>query len=176
MRTRTWVVWNLVQSKPRTLANKHTWWCFIVFRHRKHVTLKACQFQVFFQLLTSSAPRARHFWVHLMNSACMGHFWQSRGEIGDMSIAPFGVDVAAWIHSHKGSKMWSIGPRDVRHEHCFWWSPGSSNSKFVNKRVSQVVKSELPGLAISIEHPLLYKYERYRVFLSRGWHSVVKGC
>ena len=53
-----------------------------------------------------------------------------------MSTEPFDVDFAAWIHSHKGSRMWSIGPRDVRHEHCFWWSPGFSNSKFANKRVS----------------------------------------
>ena len=59
------------------------------------------------------------FQVHLMNPACMGHFGKSRGEIGDMSIEPFDVDVAAWIHSNKASEMCSIVPRDVRHEPFF---------------------------------------------------------
>ena len=80
----------------------------------------------------------------------MGHFGKSRGEIGDISTDPFDVDVAAWIHSNKGSEMCSIGPRDVRHEHCLWWSLGFSNNKFDNRWASQVVKSEVPQMIFSI--------------------------
>ena len=47
--------------------------------------------------------------------------------------------------------------QDVKHwpkrcetwAHCFWWSPGFSNSKFVNKWASQMVKSKLPGMTFS---------------------------
>ena len=81
------------------------------------------------------------------------HFGKSRSEMGDMSTAPFGVDFVAWIYSHEGSKMWSIGPRDVRHEHCFWLSPGFSNSKFVNQASLSSGK-----VRTSLEHPLLYNF------------------
>ena len=134
---------------------KNTWWCFVVvFRHRKNVTSKASQFQVSFQLLTSSAPRARHSWVHLMNS----HAWDTFGRAAVKSeTCPLNLLMLMLRHGFiltKVPRCEALAQEMWDNEHCFWWSPG-----FVNKRVSQVVKSELPGLAISTEHPLLYTHE-----------------
>ena len=91
--------------------------------------------------------------------------------MGDMSTEPFDVDFAAWIYSHEGSKMWSIGPRDVRHEHCFWWSPGFSNSKFVNQASLSSGK-----VRTSLEHPLLYNYMKDTGFFSAGLTFSSSGC
>ena len=126
-------------------------------------------------IITTLCANCRVKWLI---TGCMGHFGKSRSEKGDMSTEPFGVEVAAWIHSHEGSKMWSIGPRDVRHKHCLWWSPGLSNSKFDNRWASQVVKSELPRMTFSRTSIVVQLYDNMKdtMFFSAGLTFSSSGC
>ena len=79
-------------------------------------------------------------------------------------LATWWVERSIMGHVHWAFWCWSCGMdsfsqrfQDVKHwpkrcetwAHCFWWSPGFSNSEFVDKWASQMVKSKLPGMTFS---------------------------